>query len=61
MKKKNARIRNAAKNSGVMLWQIAEHINLTDANFSRMLRRELPAEKQAEIIQVINEIAKEGN
>ena len=43
----NRDIRRAAAFSGVCLWQIADSLGITDANFSRKLRRELPAERMA--------------
>lgn len=56
----NDLIRDEAKAAGVKLWQIAEQLGINDGNFSRMLRRELPSEKQTYIVGVIHEIAKVG-
>lgn len=56
----NQRIRKAAAAAGVKLWQIAEAYGLSDGNFSRKLRRELPADKQARILQIIDDL-KGGN
>lgn len=53
----NAEIRNAAKEAGVCLWQIAERIGINDGNFSRKLRRELPEQEKQEIMQIIQDIA----
>ena len=36
----NTDIREAAKKSGICLWQVAEAIGISDASFSRKLRRE---------------------
>ena len=58
---KNEAIREAAKKNGVKLWQIAERVKLSDSNFSRKLRRELPKEEKAQIIAIIEEIAAEGS
>ena len=55
--KENMRIRTAAKQYGVMLWEIAERIGINDSNFSRKLRRELPEDDQQKIIEVIKDIA----
>ena len=38
----NKKIRTYAKEKNVYLWQIADELNITDGNFSRKLRRELP-------------------
>lgn len=54
---KNKRIREAAKKAGVKLWQIAEALGMTDGNFSRKLRRELPEEEQTLIVAIIHNLA----
>ena len=56
---KNLDIRHKAKCSGVKLWEIAEGIGITDSNFSRKLRRELPKEERERILRLIDEIAAE--
>lgn len=53
---KNQRIREAAAAAGVKLWQIAEAYGLSDGNFSRKLRRELPEEEQERILQIVDEL-----
>lgn len=58
--KKNDRIRSAAKAAGVKLWQVAEAVGLSDGNFSRKLRHELPEEEQNRILGIIEELAKEA-
>ena len=58
---KNTRIRQAAKDSGVMLWQIAERLGMNDGNFSRKLRRELPEVDQKKILFIIEEIKEAQN
>ena len=57
----NTKIREAAKMKKVALWRVAECIGVQDSAFSRMLRHELPAHKQAEILDAIDKIAKEAN
>lgn len=56
---KNQEIREAAKKAGVKLWEVAEALHITDGNFSRKLRRELPGEEQEQIIGIIQKIAAE--
>ena len=58
---KNEQIRAAAKTAGVKLWQIAEAVGLSDGNFSRKLRHELPADEQERILDIIEELAKEAS
>lgn len=53
----NLDIRAIAKENGVMLWEIAESLNISDGNFSRKLRRELSAEQKARIIGIIKTVA----
>ena len=56
---KNLEIRQAAKNRGVKLWELAEALGLTDGNFSRKLRRELPEAERERIQKLIDELATE--
>ena len=56
---KNEKIRTAAKDAGVKLWQIAERVGLTDSNFSRKLRRELPESERDRLLAIIEAIAAE--
>lgn len=57
--KQNNDIRAKAKESGVMLWEIAAKIGIYDGNFSRKLRRELPPDEKQRIFAIIDEIAAE--
>ena len=52
----NQDIRLEAAGAGVKLWQIAERLGIADCNFSRKLRKGLPAEKKAEIRVIIEEL-----
>nr|DAE62233.1 MAG TPA: RK RWP-RK domain [Caudoviricetes sp.] len=56
----NLDVRQAAASAGVRLWQIANAIGLNDGNFSRKLRKELPAEEKRKIFGIIERLAKEG-
>ena len=55
----NQDIRQEIIASDLRYWQVAEKIGLTDGNFSRLLRHELPPEKKEEIRSAIAEL-KEG-
>lgn len=55
----NEDIRRTAAGAGVKLWQIAEALGIADFNFSRKLRRELPAEEKERIFSIIRELSKE--
>lgn len=56
----NKEIREAAKRAGVCLWQVAESLGITDATFSRRLRRELPQQERDSILNTINQLATEN-
>lgn len=53
---KNQDIRQEVKEAGLHLWQIAEGLGMTDGNFSRLLRHELPEEKKSRIRTIISEL-----
>ncbi len=55
----NAQIRGAVKAAGLCLWQVAERYGISDGNFSRKLRRELPQQEQEKILEIIRELAQE--
>lgn len=55
----NKEIRDAAKEVGVCLWQVAEKLGVSDGNFSRKLRRELPAEDREKVLSIIRELSQE--
>lgn len=57
---KNQDVRLAAKEAGVFLWQIAAELGLNDGNFSRKLRKELPAAEKERIMGIIKELSKGG-
>lgn len=57
MKKQNLDIRNAAKESGVRLWEIADELGILDVSFSRKLRKELSAEEKAKIYAIIAQLS----
>jgi len=56
--RRNDDLRKMAKKQGVWLWKIADELSLTDGNFSRLLRYELPTEKRTQIIQIIDRLVK---
>nr|DAE79212.1 MAG TPA: hypothetical protein [Caudoviricetes sp.] len=57
---KNVDIREYAKENGVKLWEVSEHLGYAhDTAFSKVLRHELDDDKKWEIRQVIDKIADE--
>lgn len=55
----NLDVRKAATDANVKLWQVAEKLGIADCNFSRKLRRELPAEEKAKIFSIIKQLSGE--
>lgn len=55
----NLDIRKAASVAGVKLWEIAERYGVSDSNFSRKLRRELPEPEKQKIFEIIEQIHSE--
>ena len=55
-KKKNQEIRRAVREARLRLWQVAKAYGVTDSGFSRMLREELPPEKKALVMGVIEQL-----
>lgn len=56
---KNKDIREAAKQAGVRLWQIAERLGMNDGNFSRKLRKELTQSERETIMGIIADLSRE--
>ena len=59
MTQANTTIREGIRAAGLKYWQVAERYGITDGNFSRKLRRELPEQERARIFSIIAEL-KEG-
>ena len=54
---KNQDIRQAAKESNIKLWQIADALNIRDCELSRKLRYELSEKEKLQIRYIIAELA----
>lgn len=59
MSKANADIKEAAKQAGGYLYNIADRLNISDNTLIRRMRRELPDEEKAKIKGIIAELAAE--
>ena len=57
---KNQKIRERAAACGLCLWQIAVRLGCTDSTFSRKLRQELPPDEQRRVLDIIDELSREG-
>lgn len=58
---KNLRVRQAAAQARIKLWEVAEELGITDATFSRKLRRELTEKEEQHILEIIKRIKEEEN
>lgn len=58
MIRSNEDIRTAIEFSDLKYWQVAEKYGITDGNFSKKLRRELPNEEKIKIMKIISELTK---
>ena len=55
----NNDIREAARKKGVRLWEIAEHLRISDPTMTRKLRKELTDREKALYFNIIDQIAAE--
>lgn len=53
----NEAVRVSAKRAGVRLWEVADYCGMADSTLSRQLRKELPKEKQMDLLAAIKAIA----
>jgi hypothetical protein len=56
---KNADVRDAVNRAGLRLWEIAEQLKVSDANFSRMMRHEFAPEMKERILSIISALTQE--
>ena len=56
MKQKNQMVRQIAKKENIRLWEIGEKLGMSDASFSRLLRKELDEATKARIFAIIREL-----
>lgn len=54
----NEKIRKAVKDNGMYIWQLSEVLDVSEATITRWMRHEMPREKQADIIEKINQYRK---
>ena len=53
---KNLEIRELIQKSRVKHWEIANMLNISEYTFCKKLRRELPQEEKAKIVQAIEKL-----
>lgn len=52
----NESVKAAARDAGVYLWEIAEHLKMHDSAFSRKLRHELSDSEREQVFEAIRMI-----
>jgi len=52
----NIKIKKAAKDANVKLWQIAEKLGISDAAFSRKMRYLLEESEKCKILKIIEQL-----
>ena len=58
---KNQKIRMALVKNGLCLWNLEDILGVSSMTITRMMRHELPKEKQLEIISLIEKEVKNDN
>jgi len=59
MTQNNLEIRQKAKEKGVLLWEVADALKISEATMTRELRKELPPEEKSQLLNIIEKLAKE--
>lgn len=59
MERKNLDIRKALRVSGIPQWKLAEEYNVSESQFSRLMRKELSVDEKGEIFSLIKKLKKE--
>ena len=57
---RNAEIRNYAKLQGVLLWEIADELGISDCYFSKKLRHEILADEKQRIMKIIDTLSRKS-
>ena len=55
----NQNIRKALRLNGVCLWQVGNALGVSESTMTRMMRTEIPDEKELEILEAIRKIREE--
>ncbi len=57
---RNIDLKQAAKQAGVQVWKIADHLGISEATMTRKLRHELPEEEKQKLLAAIEKLSKEA-
>lgn len=52
----NEAIKQAAKDNGIKLWEIADALKVSEFTFTRWMRHELPADKRQKVLDAIESL-----
>ena len=61
MERNNLDIRKALRVSGIPQWRLAEEYNVSESQFSRLMRKELSVDEKVKILSLIKKMKKEFN
>ena len=53
----NIILRKKAAAKGVRMWQIAEKMGFSESYFCRLMRHDLPEDKQKQVLEIIDTLA----
>lgn len=56
----NLELRKSAKAAGIPLWRIADALGIGEATMTRKLRHELPENEKKQLLDLIKQLAREG-
>ena len=56
----NLDLRKSAKAAGIPLWRIADAIGVSEPTMTRKLRHELPGNEKKQLLDLIKQLAREG-
>lgn len=59
--KANLEIRQAAKQAHVTLWEVANHMGISEPTMTRWLRVELSEDRRQRILAAIEQLGRENN
>jgi predicted XRE-type DNA-binding protein len=56
----NSDLREVVKKANLKLWQVAEVYGLSDANFSRKLRKEFTESEKKKVLEIVDYLKSRG-
>jgi transcriptional regulator with XRE-family HTH domain len=56
----NKQVRDSLKKTGILQYELAQKLGISEAAFSRLLRHELPPDETEKLLTAIDELCCEG-